>query len=89
MKIFLFIIIIITCSLTSISVNAQKNTSRYSLSGKVTDTSGAPLSGASIYIADLRKGDISDANGNFQISNIPSGTYAVEVKFIGYKTILK
>jgi len=89
MKIFLFITIIITCSLTSISVDAQKSTSRYSLSGKVTDTSGAPLSGASIYIPDLRKGDISDANGNFQISNIPSATYAVEIKFIGYKTILK
>src|SRR6185312_16545737 len=77
------------CSLVSFSVNAQKNSARFSISGKITDTSGSPMSGASVYISDLRKGDVSDANGNYQIDNIPSGTYAVEVKFIGYKTILK
>jgi iron complex outermembrane receptor protein len=28
-------------------------------------------------------------NGNYQINNIPPGNYEVEIKFIGYKTILK
>ncbi|MGN6530583.1 MAG: TonB-dependent receptor [Ginsengibacter sp.] len=89
MKIFLFILTISTGALLSFSAKAQKNTTRFSLSGKITDTSHAPLAGASIYISDLRKGDVSDATGNYQINNIPSGTYAVEIKFISYKTILK
>ncbi|MGN6802212.1 MAG: TonB-dependent receptor [Ginsengibacter sp.] len=66
---------------------AQRKQERFFLSGSVTDTSGSPLAGASVYIADLKKGSVADANGYFNISNIPGGTYVVEVKFIGYKTI--
>jgi len=89
MKKFQFILTICICTILSIQVNAQKKTARYSLSGKVTDTSGSPLSGASAYIPDIRKGSIADASGNYQINDIPSGTYLVEIKFIGYKTILQ
>ena len=89
MKIFQFILTICVCTLLSIQVNAQKKAARYSLSGKITDTSGSPLSGASAYIPDIRKGSIADASGNYQINDIPSGTYLVEIKFIGYKTILQ
>ena len=87
MKIFLFIIILSAGCLFAFSTCAQKNSNRFSLSGKISDTSGAPLSGASIYIADLKKGIVADADGNFQIKNIPSGNYLVEIKYIGYKTI--
>ncbi len=73
----------------SFQISAQKNSARFSLSGKISNLSGAILSGASIYIADLRKGSVADENGAYQINNIPSGTYIVEVKFIGYKTILQ
>ncbi len=73
----------------TIRLNAQKNSIRYSLSGKITDTSGAALAGASVYIADLKKGSITDENGNYHINNVPSASYVVEVKFIGFKTILE
>jgi iron complex outermembrane receptor protein len=89
MKKFHFIIVTCVFTFIAIQANAQKNSNRYSLSGKVTDASGSPLSGASIYIADLRKGSIADANGNYLINGIPSGTYLVEIKFIGYKIILQ
>ena len=72
-----------------ISASAQKNSTRFSLSGKVSNSSGTILPGASIYIADLKKGSVADENGAYQINNIPSGTYLVEVKFIGYKTVLQ
>src|SRR5665213_3930006 len=87
MKIFLFIIIFSASCLFTFSAGAQKNATRFSLSGKISDTSGAPLAGASIYIPDLKKGIVADAEGNFQIKNIPSGDYLVEIKYIGYKTI--
>ena len=89
MKIFRFTLIIVLCCFISRQANAQKNSARYSLSGKITDTSGSVLAGTSIYISDLRKGSIADANGNYAINDIPSGTYLVEIKYIGYKTILK
>ncbi len=83
----LFIIIIIASSIFSFSANAQKKSARYSLSGKITDTSGAPLAGASVYIPDLKKGSIADVNGNYDLTNVPAGSYLVEIKYIGYKTI--
>lgn len=89
MKRFYFITIICAFTLSTFPSNAQKNSNRYSFSGSVTSATGSPLSGASIYIADLKKGSIADANGNFHINGIPSGTYLIEIKFIGYKTILQ
>ncbi len=89
MKKFHFIITICVFSFMAFHANAQKNSMRYSLSGRITDTSGAPLPGASVYIADLKKGSVADSNGNYKINEIPSGTYLVEIKFIGHKTILQ
>lgn len=73
----------------SLNVNAQKSSARYSISGKVTDESGAQLAGASAFIPDLGKGSIADANGHFIINDIPAGNYLVEIKYIGYKSILQ
>jgi iron complex outermembrane receptor protein len=87
MKIFLFILILIAGLQMPFFAAAQKNSNRYTLSGKITDTSGAPLAGASVYITDLKKGAIADASGNYELKNIPSGTYLVEIKYIGYKSI--
>lgn len=68
-------------------LKAQKNSNQFSLSGISSTIDGKPLAGTSIYIPDLRKGSIADANGNYIIKNIPSGTYLIEVKYIGYQTI--
>jgi iron complex outermembrane receptor protein len=89
MKFFQPILIVFTGLLLSLTSSAQKNSDRFSLSGKVNTTTGAPLAGASVYIPDMRKGSIADATGNYHINNIPPGTYLVEIKFIGYKTILQ
>lgn len=70
-------------------LRAQKNNERYSLSGIITTAAGYPLPSASVYISDLKKGSIADTDGNYKINNIPSGTYLVEIKYIGYKTILQ
>jgi len=89
MKTLLFIIVISVSSLFSLPATAQKNAARYSLSGKISDTSGAPLPGASVYIPDLKKGSIADVNGMYKLTNIPGSTYLVEIKYIGYKTIVE
>ena len=89
MKRFYLIISIAIYLFSPSLLKAQKNSVRYSLSGAITTASGSPLPAASVYIADIKKGSIADANGNYSISNIPQGAYLVEIKYIGYKTILQ
>jgi iron complex outermembrane receptor protein len=70
--------------LISVSVNAQ------SLSGSITDgATGEKLPGAIIYLPDLKKGTTSDRNGNFELNNLPKGIFLVQVKLIGYTSLLK
>ncbi len=58
------------------------------IKGKVTDAqTKEPLSGATVYISDLKATAISNENGEFLIKNIPSkGKFLVEVRYVGYKT---
>jgi len=61
-----------------------------SLSGQVTDSkTGRPLSGATILIPDLKLGVAADANGQYNFKGLPSGTFLVEIKYLGYKSISK
>jgi len=55
------------------------------LSGKVLDSDGEPLGGASLIIAGSTRGVISEADGSFSLLLIP-GTKLVEVSFLGFKT---
>jgi hypothetical protein len=54
------------------------------LSGKVSDSEGAPLTGATILIKELNKGVATDLNGNFSLTLNP-GSYNILVKFIGFQ----
>ncbi len=59
-----------------------------SLSGKVSEKkSGAPLAGATVYIPDLKIGAVADSAGHYSFKSLPSGTYLVEVRFVGYKSV--
>lgn len=68
---------------------AQKNTPGFTLSGTIANTKGEFLPGTSIYIPDLKKGTIADLNGHYNLNNIQPGVYLVEVKFVGYKTLVE
>lgn len=60
-----------------------------SLTGRITEKSGTPLPGASIYIPDLKLGVVADTGGYYRFNSLPSGRYLVEAHFIGYKTFTK
>lgn len=60
------------------------------LSGVVTDKiTGDTLTGASIYIPDLKTGAVTDNKGFYKIENLPNIKVLVQVSFIGYKTIIE
>ncbi|MBS1664621.1 MAG: SusC/RagA family TonB-linked outer membrane protein [Bacteroidetes bacterium] len=55
------------------------------IKGRVADSTGAPLVGASIRIKGTKKGTESDVNGGFEMKNIAEGTVLV-VSYTGYVT---
>lgn len=52
--------------------------------GKVTDTTGSPLPGATVIIKGTKNGIVTDADGNFSIPNVP-GNGTLVFSFIGMK----
>lgn len=56
-----------------------------SLKGTVTDKSShSPLPGATVYLPDLHVGASANAQGEYEIKNLPKGKFLVEVHYIGY-----
>ena len=56
-----------------------------SISGKVSDSSGLPLPGVTVVIKGTGIGSITDSNGNYLLSTVPSNAILV-FSFIGMKT---
>jgi iron complex outermembrane receptor protein len=76
---YIFCVFLVFASFASFSQN--------SLSGKIQDTlSTKALDGAVIYITDLKVSSQAGADGQYTISNLPKGTFLVEVHLLGYAT---
>lgn len=58
------------------------------IGGKVVDTSGAPLSNASVFISNTTLGTITNQNGEFVLHNIPAGAFEVVISYVGYETLV-
>src|SRR5882762_9647546 len=60
-----------------------------SISGYVTDQSGAVISGAAVIVKNLENGATrttkSEANGNYIVLSLASGPYEVTVAYPGFK----
>lgn len=58
------------------------------LIGTVTsESTGETLPSVNVILTEIIKGTSTDLDGRYEISNIPVGTYLVEVSFIGFSTI--
>jgi hypothetical protein len=60
------------------------------IKGKVIDKqSEKPLAGASVELVNSSGNTvITDADGNFRLSNVPLGRQVVRITFVGYENIL-
>ena len=63
-------------------------TAQLSVSGKITDQTGAPLPGATITVNPALS-TVSDAGGKYLLNNLASGNYKLRVTFIGYQPFEK
>ena len=84
------IISMLVCMIIAITAYAQGSTTS-SLSGKITDSKGESLPGASIVAVHTPSGTqyaaIADNAGNYRITNMRvGGPYTINVSFIGYAT---
>lgn len=58
------------------------------LFGKVLDgKTKTPLPGANIYLPDLQKGTVTNAEGKFSLAALPLGTHKVQITYIGYERL--
>ncbi|SHN30476.1 TonB-dependent receptor [Chitinophaga sp. CF418] len=57
-----------------------------SISGKVTDETGQPIPGATVFIKGTSKNATADAQGNFTITGVTAGNIVVVARIMGYET---
>jgi hypothetical protein len=73
--------------LLAVSLDAQETRGR--IAGRVSDTTRAPIAGASVTVADAARGTTVSASTNneglFQVSYLLPGTYQVTVELGGFK----
>jgi len=60
-----------------------------SVTGKITDQNQQALPGATVKLRNQKTAVISDAAGNYTITNLINGKYTVVVSYVGYRTIEK
>lgn len=53
------------------------------VNGRVADTSGEPIIGASVMVQGTSNGGVTDINGNFTINNVPAKAI-LKVSYVGY-----
>ncbi|MEM8928484.1 MAG: TonB-dependent receptor [Bacteroidota bacterium] len=64
---------------------AQEN----QVTGTVTDEDGNPVLGANVFLLDTGKGASTDIQGAFLISDLSSGTYFIQVSYLGFESVTK
>lgn len=64
---------------------AERPDAAWSLSGRVTDPSGAPLIGALVVIEEAHRSTTTDHEGRYRLRDVPEGTWGVSFRAIGYR----
>src|SRR5690348_870015 len=64
-----------------------------SITGTVTDPTGATVQGAALELRDMATDDVrqatSDANGSYQFTNLSPGTYQITATAAGFKSFVQ
>lgn len=68
--------------LQSVKAKVIEEQAQPTLKGKVTDQN-TPLIGATIFIQELNKAEMTDENGEFSF-NLPTGNYTLTISYLGY-----
>lgn len=81
MKKYIWLLLLLQ-SLATYSQNSLKGTIKNKLSGEA-------LPGVLVFFPDLKTGVNTDQNGNYEVRKLPKTKTIIQVKLLGYKTIIK
>jgi iron complex outermembrane receptor protein len=82
------IYIILLAIVASINTRAELNPDIHSvLMGKITNSKGEAITGATIYLPEMKTGAISDTEGNYRLENLPNRAVLIQINAIGFKMI--
>lgn len=76
----LAIAVAVACSTFSVTALADAE-----VQGRITDTHNNLINGAEVSIAELRVRRSTGSDGRFQFPRLPSGTYTLEINYLGAK----
>ncbi|WP_338733378.1 TonB-dependent receptor [Mangrovimonas cancribranchiae] len=62
-----------------------QNVTAQTITGKVVDTDGASIAGASVFVTELNIGAMTNDSGAFRLNNLVQGELVVKVQAIGFK----
>jgi len=84
-KTYIYIITLLITPFLALAATAA------TITGKVTDSkTNESIAGATVTITQLRLSTITDVNGNYTFRSLPAkGKFLVEVRSLGYKTLIK
>lgn len=75
--------------LCGVSASASAQNEAGSISGTLTDPSGAVLRGAQVSIPARHLNNSTDQQGGFFFSGLPPGSYTLSVSYIGFEKVTK
>ncbi|MBN2173952.1 MAG: TonB-dependent receptor [Bacteroidales bacterium] len=78
------IVIVLIIGLLPYAVFAQNQ-----VSGKITDETGAPMPGTTIFIPESNKGTVSDINGFYVLSGLSNGKLKIQYSYLGYNNFIE
>ena len=74
--------ITLACSTLSVTAHADAE-----VQGRIVDSNNNLVSGAEVSIAELRMRRSTGADGRFQLPMLPSGTYTLEITYLGAQKV--
>ena len=84
----LFVVLVLICGVLQLApVNAQER--KATIRGQATDTNHDPLVGARVELQPLGQTEVTDAQGQFTIPDVPPGSYTVTISYFGFSTFSK
>lgn len=85
---FVFILLGMNISKGAVTPSSEKDNS--TISGKVSEKkTGKGLPYATVILVEIGKGDATNEEGIYQLTNVPEGNYTLRVQSLGYETIEK
>lgn len=81
-KIVVAILMLICCT----HLLAAQIPGNAAITGKVSSSSGEVLMGVAVVLKNSRIGTTTDANGRFEIKDIPAGDFTLQVSYLGFET---